>query len=75
MATIWQYNGNMSKERTDEERTNLRVPRVMLDRMRWMARADHRSLNAELVVAIKEFLERRERDMQHDMQQAGATER
>jgi predicted transcriptional regulator len=53
----------MTHERTDEAndaKTNLRLPHDLLDRMRRLARTDDRSLNAEIVRAIKEFVERHE---------------
>jgi hypothetical protein len=55
----------MRREHTDtvnDAKVNLRLPHAVLDKMRWLARADDRSINAELVRAVKEFVERRERE-------------
>ncbi len=63
MVALWPYNDHMTHERVDEAndtKTNLRLPHELLDKMRWLARADDRSLNAEIVRAIKEFVERHE---------------
>jgi hypothetical protein len=63
MVASWPYTDHMTRQRIEEAndaKTNLRVPHALLDKMRWLARDDDRSLNAEIVRAIKEFVERRE---------------
>ena len=59
MVATWPYTATMPTERTAEAKTNLRVPADVLETMRLLARADQRSLNGEIIVALREFIERR----------------
>jgi len=52
-----------------QERTNIRLPQELLDEMRALAVADDRSLNAEIVRALREFVERRRHGHQDADQQ------
>jgi len=62
MVASWPYTGNMRKERAVEAKTNLRVSPDILEAMRQLARVNERSLNREIVVALREYIARFARD-------------
>lgn len=64
MVAAWPYTGGMTKERIDEVKTNLRVSHDVLDAVRRLARLHERSLNSEIIVALREYAARHADDEQ-----------
>ena len=61
MVAMWPYIDTMPKERATEAKTNLRVSPDVLEAMRQLARVNERSLNKEIVMALREYVERHQR--------------
>lgn len=63
--TEWRYNGAMSNvERPIAAKVNVRFPASVIQAMRELAREDQRSLNSEIIWALREFIERRNAERQ-----------
>ena len=56
-GAILVYNGAMSSER-DEMRISIRFPREVAEAMRRLAKAHDRSINGEVVRAVREYITR-----------------
>lgn len=58
MVALRSYTEHMDTEQQGKAHTNVRIPHEMLERMRQLSRVHARSLNREIEVAIREYLER-----------------
>jgi hypothetical protein len=70
MVALWPYTDHMTQERSAEAKTNLRVSPDVLEAMRRLARVNERSLNKEIVMAMREYVERHQRDAEQTAKQA-----
>jgi predicted transcriptional regulator len=58
MQLIELYNGCMSDTPREHEPLTVRFPRELLERMRELAAQHDRSLNGEIVRAVREYVQR-----------------
>jgi predicted DNA-binding protein len=70
MVALWSYNEHMDTEQQDKAHTNVRIPRELLERMRYLSRAHARSLNREIEVAVREYVARHADDEKQSAKQA-----
>lgn len=67
MVALRHYTENMPREsETTRTHTNLRLPHDLLAEMRKLARANERSLNSEIVVALRQYVERQKQKSARD---------
>ena len=72
MVTQRVYTGYMETERPKQSSVTVRFPSDVIDEMRKLAHADDRSLNSEIVRALREFIERRQQQAsEQQMRMAG----
>jgi len=70
MVAVWSYTEHMDTQQQDRAHTNVRLPRELLERMRWLSRDHARSLNREIEVAVREYVERHRREAEQAAKQA-----
>ena len=63
LTTGWEiwYNYGMNTEEHQQQKMTFVLPRALMDRLRTLAHAQHRSLTGELIVAIEAHLDQEER--------------
>jgi predicted transcriptional regulator len=53
----------MSKRTTKQQQIAAYLPPALVERLRHVAQKNHRSMNAELTVALEQYLARQEREL------------
>ena len=56
---LW-YNTGMNTEERQQQKMTFVLPRVLMERLRALARQHHRSLTGELLVSIETYLKQQE---------------
>jgi hypothetical protein len=57
MPLVWWYNGGVDTAQ-DETKLTIRIPAAIAEQMRRLAKQHDRSLNGEIVRALREYAER-----------------
>ncbi len=61
MTLLYHHNKVMEKQQPEEVKITLRVPVEVAETMKRLARENDRSLNGELVRAIREYIARQQK--------------